>query len=273
MAIRVNTNAASLIAVNNVGTTNRALSGTFERISSGLRINRAADDAAGLAVAESFDTQKRSGYQAMRNTNDGISAIQIAEGASNEISGILKRMRELAVQGSSDLIIAPERNFLTAEYNELRDEVTRITDTTNFNGVALIDGSNNTITVQVGVGTTNDTIDITSADLDATALGVSALSFTTSANASTAIDTVDAALGTVNTVRAGFGAVQNRLGSALRSMETYVTNLASAESQIRDADFAVETAKMSKLNIMQQGGLAVLGQANQMNSGVVRLIG
>ncbi|MFT7518986.1 MAG: flagellin [Kiritimatiellia bacterium] len=273
MPLMINTNSTSLGAVNNLGTTNRTLSQTFERVSSGLRINRAADDAAGLAVAETFDAEKRSGYQAMRNTNDGISAIQIAEGASNEIGGILKRMRELAVQGSSDLIIAPERNYLTTEYNELRDEVTRITDVTNFNGVSLIDGSNNTITVQVGVGTTNDTIDLTTADLDATALGINALNFSDSTNSSTAIDTIDAALGTVNTVRAGFGASQNRLSSALRSMETYVTNIASAESQIRDADFAVETANMSKLNIMQSAAMAVVGQANNMNGGVVRLIG
>ena len=258
MALRVNTNVTSQMSLVNLNRNNRALSKTFARISSGLRINSAADDAAGLAMAEQFDAEKRSGMQALRNTNDGVSAIQIAEGATNEISEILKRMRELAVQGSSELLVAPERNFLTDEYNELSAEIDRIVNVTEFNGVALVDGSDTSIDVQVGVGSTaNDLISITTADMDATALGVNALGFGTAANSRTAIG----------------GAVQNRLESSLRSMETYTTNLSAAESRIRDADFAEETANMTKLNIMQQAGVAVLGQANNINQGALRLIG
>jgi len=274
MSLRVNTNLTSLNAVVNTARTNRSLSKSFEKISSGLRINRAADDAAGLAVAEAFDAEKRSGAQALRNTNDGVSAIQIAEGASNEIAEILKRMRELAVQGSSELLVAPERNYLTDEYNELEAEVDRIVNVTEFNGVSLIDGSDTAITVQVGVGSTaNDTIDIATDDLDAAALGVDALDYSTAANSRAAIATIDTALGTVNTVRAGFGAVQNRLSSAMNNLETYTTNIAAAESRIRDVDFAAETAEMTKLNIMQQAGVAILGQANQLPQGALRLIG
>lgn len=274
MALRVNTNITSQSALVNLNRTNRSLSNTFERISSGLRINRAADDAAGLAVAENMDAEARSGMQAMRNTNDGISAIQIAEGSTNEIGEILKRMRELAVQGSSELLVSPERDYLSDEYNELSAEVDRIVNVTEFNGVALIDGSDTSIDVQVGVGSTaNDVITVNTEDMDAAALGVDALDYSTSGNSRTAIGTIDTALGTVNTVRAGFGAVQNRMDSALQTMETYTTNLQAAESRIRDADFAHETAQMTKLNIMQQAGTAVLGQANNINQGVVRLIG
>lgn len=274
MSLRVNTNMTALNAVVNTARTQRALSGSFEKISSGLRINRAADDAAGLAVAEGFDAEKRSGAQALRNTNDGISAIQIAEGASNEISEILKRMRELAVQGSSELLVAPERNYLTDEYNELEAEIDRIVNVTEFNGVSLIDGSDTAITVQVGVGSTaNDTIDIQTDDMDAAALGVGTLDYSSAANSRAAIATIDTAMGTVNTIRAGFGAVQNRLTSAMTNLETYTTNIAAAESRIRDVDFAAETANMTKLNIMQQAGVAVLGQANQLPQGALRLIG
>jgi flagellin len=274
MALRVNTNVTSQMSLVNLNRTNRSLSKTFARISSGLRINSAADDAAGLAMAEQFDAEKRSGMQALRNTNDGISAIQIAEGATNEIAEILKRMRELAVQGSSELLVTPERGFLSDEYNELSDEIDRIVNVTEFNGVKMVDGSDTSIDVQVGVGSTaNDVISINTADMDATALGVNALAFGTSANSRTAIGTIDTAMGTVNSVRAGFGAVQNRLESSLRSMETYTTNLSAAESRIRDADFAEETANMSKLNIMQQAGIAILGQANAINQGALRLIG
>ncbi|MFK7929796.1 MAG: flagellin [Myxococcota bacterium] len=274
MSLVVNTNLTSLTAVGNIARTSRSLNKSFERISSGLRINRAADDAAGLAMAEQFDAEKRSGMQALRNTNDGVSAIQIAEGGANEISEILKRMRELAVQGSSELLVAPERNYLTDEYNELEAEVDRIVAVTEFNGVSLIDGTDTSIDVQVGVGSTaNDLISINTDDLDAAALGVGALDYSTAANSRAAIATIDTAMGTVNTIRAGFGAVQNRLESSLNSMETYTTNLAAAESRIRDIDFASETANMTKLNIMQQAGTAVLGQANQLPQGALRLIG
>jgi flagellin len=274
MALRVNTNITSQSALVNLNRTQRSLTQTFERISSGLRINSAADDAAGLAVAETFDSEARSGMQAMRNTNDGISAIQIAEGAANEIGEILKRMRELAVQGSSELLVAPERNFLSDEYNELDAEIDRIVAVTEFNGVGLIDGSDTAIDVQVGVGSTaNDVISINTEDLDSAALGVGGLDYSSAANSRAAIATIDTALGTVNTVRAGFGAVQNRFESALRSMETYTTNLQAAESRIRDADFAYETAELNKLNIMQQAGTAILGQANTINQGAIRLIG
>jgi flagellin len=282
MALVVNNNLAALNSLNQLNRTNQALSRTFGRISSGLRINRAGDDAAGLAVAENLDAGVRSLYAAKRNANDGIAVIQIAEGATNEVANILKRMRELAVQSASETLASTERNYIQTEYVQLESEINRISDVTEFNGVGLTrgtTGSGNTgLDVQIGMYNTND--DRVTVSLGNLQAGVSGMGLTNNsislgsvASAQLAITQIDLAIDTVNTYRSTYGAIQNRLESTVRNLDTYSENLRAAESQIRDADFAYEAAEMSKLQIMQQAGTAILGQANQINQGAVRLIG
>ena len=279
MALVVNSNLSSLNALNNLNRTNKSLSDTFGRISSGLRINKAADDAAGLAVAENLDAGVRSLGMAKRNANDGIAVIQVAEAATNEVANVLKRMRELAVQSSSDTLESTERAYIQTEYTQLESEIERIADVTEFNGIELTsraDGSS-VLNVQIGMyNTTDDRVSITMGNLSSGVSGMG-ISGTVSLNSATAaqaaIDSIDAALDTVNTYRATYGAVQNRLESSIRSLDTYSENLKAAESQIRDADFAQEAAEMSKQQIMQQAGTAILAQANSINQGAVRLIG
>ncbi len=276
MALTVNTNTASLNAINNLNQTQRALGGSYQRISSGLRIAKAADDAAGLAVAESLDAQSASGRVAMRNTNDGISVIQTAEGAMDSVGDIISRMRELAVQSSSETLADDERAYIQDEFEQLTAEIDRIASSTQFNGTALTDGTVTSLDVQVGVmNTANDRIAITLSDLTAATLGVDTASadLSTATGAQAAIDTFDAALDSVSGYRSDLGAVQNRLDSALANMESYVENLESAESQIRDADFAFETAELAKNQILQQAGVSVLAQAKTMNQGALSLLG
>ncbi len=276
MALAVNTNMASMNALNNLNETNRDLSTSFRKISSGLRITQAGDDAAGLAVAENLDAAARSLQQASRNTNDGISVVQVAEGATSEVGNILKRMRELAVESSSETLADDERAYVQDEYEQLEGEVDRISSVTEFNGVALADGTNTSLDVQVGINdTANDRISIVLGDLSASTLGVDtgSIDLSTAANAQSALTDIDTAIDTVNGYRSDYGSVQNRLESSLRNLETYNENLQAAESQIRDADFAFETAEMAKFQIMQQAGIAVLGQANAMSQGALRLVG
>jgi flagellin len=276
MALTVNTNTASLNAINNLNSTQRALGGNYQRISSGLRIAKAADDAAGLGVAESLHAQSASGRVAMRNTNDGISVIQTAEGAMDSVGDIITRMRELAVQSSSETLNDDERAYIQDEFEQLSGEVDRIANSTNFNGTALTDGTTTQLDVQVGVmNTANDRITITLSDLTASTLGVdtAGVDLATATGAQAAIDTLDTALDSVSGYRSALGAVQNRLDSALGNMETYVENLEGAESQIRDADFAYETAELAKNQILQQAGVSVLAQAKTMNQGALSLLG
>ena len=284
MALVVNSNPTAMNALGDLNRTNRSLNSTFQNISSGLRINNAADDGAGLGVAENLKAEQMSLRQAHRNTNDGISVIQTAEGATNEVSDILKRMRELAVQSSSETLHNDERAYIQDEFVQLSDEVDRISQVTEFNGIALSNGAagltgTNEMNVQVGIhDSTDDRIAINLGDLRSTTLGVSdagasgVISLENVASAQAAITQLDAALNTVNEYRSDYGAVQNRLESALDNLEVYTENVASAESRIRDADFAFETAEMSKFQIMQQAGVAILGQANGMSQGALRLI-
>jgi flagellin len=275
MSLFINHNIASLVAQRRVAGTQRTLQDSFERVSSGLRINKAADDAAGLGVAENLQAQYRSSRVAMRNTNDGISVVQTAEGSTNEVANIIKRMRELAVQSSSDVLATTERGYIQDEFTQLTQEVERIANVTEFNGKKLTNNSSTTLAVQVGVNNSaNDRISITLGDLTASTLGVrtAVMSLNTVASARAAITALDTALDTVNGYRSDFGAIQNRLGSALRNIEVYAENLASAEAQIRDADFAFETAELSKLQIMQQAGLSVLAQAKMSTQGVLSLL-
>jgi flagellin len=249
------------------------------RISSGLRINKAADDAAGLAVAENLDASVRSLAMGKRNANDGIATIQVAEAATNEVANVLKRMRELAVQSSSETLESTERAYIQTEYTQLESEIDRIATVTEFNGISLTDraAASSVLNVQVGMyNTTDDRIGVTFGNLEAGVDGLSlsgTVSLNTATGAQSAIDDIDKALNTVNTYRSTYGATQNRLESAIRSLDTYSENLSAAESQIRDADFAHEAAEMSKQQIMQQAGTAILAQANQINQGALRLIG
>jgi len=277
MSMTVRTNVSAIQAAGILGKTNKALSSSLLKISSGLRINSAADDAAGLGVKTNLETESISVRQAMRNTNDGISIIQTAESAANEITDILQRVRELAVQSASDTLQNTERSYIDDEFQQLSSEIDRIANSTEFNGIKLTDGSNATsgINVQVGItsNTTNSQITIQLTDLTASAgLGLGSVSLTSSASALTALDTIDAALNSVNSARSKLGAVQNRLESSLNNSETYVESLSAAASQIGDLDYASETANLTKLQIIQQAGIASLAQAKNINQGVISLL-
>jgi flagellin len=281
MAFVVNNNISSLNALNNLNRTNKGLASSMGKISSGLRINKAADDAAGLAVSENLDTQARSLDQASRNANDGISLIQVAEGASNEVAEIIKRMKELAVQSASETLASTERGYVQSEFTELRSEIARIATVTEFNGIGLTRGTAvhsgvtglSSVTVQVGAfNTTDDRITISLGDLGSTSLNLQGISLNSATSAQAALSNLETALSSVNTHRAGYGSVQNRIESSIRGTQTYSENLKSAKSQIKDADFAYEAARMARNQIMQQAGTAVLAQANQINQGALRLI-
>jgi flagellin len=276
MSLTVNTNLAALGAANSLNKTQNALGTTLARVSSGLRITKAADDAAGSAVAMNLKTTARSGRQAMRNANDGISVIQTAESATKEVLNILDRMRELSVQSASETLDDGERAYIDAEFDQLRNEVDRIASATEFNDVKLADGTKSTLSVQVGVSSTSESqVEITLGDISVSAVGMTgtAIDLSNASSARSAIDTVDTAIDSVNKIRADYGAVQNRLDSSIRNMSTYVESLTAAASQIEDADYAHETAEMTRLQVMQQAGVAALGQAKGINQSVISLLG
>lgn len=275
MAITVKTNMAATGALNALNKTSRALAGSFARISSGLRISKAADDAAGLGVAENLKAAYKSADVAARNVNDGISIIGVAEGAAGEVGDILVRMRELAVQSASETLDDDERTYVQDEFTQLTAEVDRIANTTEFNGQKLTDGSLSTIAVQVGINnTTNDQITITLGDLTSTTLGVDSgsVDLSTASGASSALTNIDAAISAVAAYRSGFGSVENRLGSALNNLETFSETTKSAESSIRDADFGYETAQLSQNQILQQAGVSILSQAKSLNQSAQQLL-
>ena len=276
MALTVHTNLAAMNALKNLNTSARGLTKVFSRLSSGQRIATAGDDAAGLAVAQNLDAAAISLEAAMRNTNDGLSVVQVAEGATNQVGNILKRMRELAIQSSSETLDDGERTYIQDEFLSLSAEVDRIADSTNFNGVELSNNTLTTMDVQVGIfDSGNDRIAIAMGDLRATVLGIDAtgVDLSSSTKAQASIASIDAALDNVNSTRSAYGSAQNRLESALGNLETYLENLSAAKAQILDADFAKEAADMAKFQIMQQAGTAILAQANQVNSGAVQLLG
>ena len=276
MALTVRTNIAAITSSGALNKTTKKLQKSLLRVSSGLRINSAADDAAGMGVANALETSSISLRQAMRNTNDGVSIIQTAETAADEITNILQRMRELAVQSASETLSDQERSYIGDEYDELLSEIDRIAASTQFNGVDL---TNSTTELAVQVGTTSSTmisqISIHLGDLTAsTGLGLNAgtVSLTSSTQARLSLDVIDTALTSVNSLRASFGAVQNRLDNTLANAQTYYEALAAAESRIRDLDFADETAELSKLQILQQSGVAALAQAKNINQSVINLL-
>lgn len=263
MALVVNTNTFSMTAQKNLSVHSDKLAGSFAKLSSGLRIVSAADDAAGLGISERMRAEIRSLGMAQRNAQDGVSLVQTAEGALSEVSGNLIRMRELAVEAANGTLNTADRTSLDQEFQALDAEIDRVASETEFNGIALLDGTNATIDIQVGTSS-GQTISINTVDMQSGAGGlvISALDVTTVANASAALGGLDSAIDAVVAQRGDFGASQNRLSSAMRSIATAKENLSGAESRIRDVDVASETAELTKNRILQQAATSVLGQAN-----------
>jgi flagellin len=276
MGLRINTNTASLNAQRNLRTSKLGLDKSLERLSSGYRINRAGDDAAGLAISENLRAQIRGLKQAQRNAQDGVSLIQVAEGSLNEISSILIRLRELSVQAASDTIGPVERQFLNVEYDQLVSEVDRIADGTEFNGTLLLSGTGSILDFQVG--TRNDpnidrlSFDASKADANSAALGVNLTSVADKASAQNSLSAIDSAIVSVSAMRADFGAVQNRLQSTINNLAVSLENMAAANSRIRDVDIAEETAEMTMNNVLLNAGTSVLAQANQTSQVALGLL-
>ncbi len=279
MGLRVNTNVASLNAQRHLYDTTAKFQKSMERLSSGMRINRAGDDAAGLAISEGLKSDIRALQQASRNAADGISLVQTAEGSLDEVNNILLRLRELGEQAATETLGEEERGYLDSEFQELLDEVDRISSTAEFNGIKLLDGSVTTLNVQVGIGTDVSTsavpIDLsqamTSSDLGMTT-GTISIAGTNGANALAAISKVVEATSTVSSVRAGFGAAQNRFETSIRNIGMTAENLSAANSRIRDVDVALETSTMTSLQILQQAGVSILSQANTTSQLALNLL-
>ncbi len=271
----VNTNIFSLNSQRALNNSQNSMQTSLERLSSGLRINKAKDDAAGLAISERLSAQIRGLDQANRNANDAISLLQTGEGAMAEISTSLQRMRELAVQAMNGTVSAADKASLDDEYQALAAEITRNTDSTEFNGTSVI-GTKASLTFQIGFdANANNQIKVTTFDLAGTGSGVgSALAgaISTKASASYAVGAIDNALDKVSQIRAGFGAAQNRLDSVVRNNSNIIENQSAARSRILDADFAKETANLTRAQILQQAGTAMLAQANQMPQSVLSLL-
>ncbi len=276
MALRISTNVASLNAQKNLAFTNRALDTSLARLSSGYRINQAADDAAGLAISENLKAQIRGLRQAGRNANDGISLVQVAEGGLNEVSAMMIRLRELAVQASSDTIGDTERKFIDVEFQQLKSEIQRIAEVTEFNGRDLLNGTGGLIDIQVG--THNDpfkdriSFNASAANASLDALGMTGETVALKEGAQMTLDVIDQAMISVNAIRANFGAMQNRLQSTSQNIAIADENLSSANSRVRDADIAAETAELTRNQILMQAGVSVLGQANQMSNIALKLL-
>ena len=280
MAQTINTNVASLNAQRNLSTSQSSLGTTLQRLSSGLRVNSAKDDAAGLAIAERMNTQVRGMNVAIRNANDGISLSQTAEGALGKIGENLQRMRELGVQAANDTNDTSDRTMLDTEYGQLAEENARIIANTKFNGQELLTGAGGTAGVfnfQVGANTSADNqISITTTDI-AAAMTTATQGDTASLGADStaalaAVDAVDVAITAINTARANFGASQNRFDAVISNLQTASENQAAARGRIMDADFATETANLSRTQILQQAGTAMLAQANSLPQNVLSLL-
>lgn len=277
MASVINTNTLSLVTQNNLNKSQSSLATSMERLSSGLRINSAKDDAAGQAIANRMTSQVRGMTQASRNANDGISMAQTAEGALNEINNNLQRVRELTVQAKNGSNSSSDLTSLQDEVTARLAEIDRISSKTTFNGINLLDGTAGTagkVNIQVGANDGDTiTIDLSAAKSDTTTLGVKTLDMTTaSASGDTSLDTIDAAIAKIDTARSGLGATQNRFESTISNLNNTVTNLSSAQSRIQDADYATEVSAMSRAQIIQQAGTSVLAQANQSAQNVLSLL-
>ena len=276
MSSVINTNVKSLVAQNALSVNNRSLSKAMEQLSTGKRINTAADDAAGLAISNKMTAQIRGLNQAIRNANDGISVAQTAEGATQEITNMLQRMRELAVQAANDSNSSADRTALQAEVTELIDEIDRIATDTMFNKTALLTGSAGTsgvLTFQIGANS-GQTVDVTFSNMSTASAGlsVSGITISTASGASSAISTIDTAIATVDSFRADLGAKINRFTYAIDNMSNISMNTAAARSRIQDADYASATTELARSQIIQQAATAMLAQANQQPQSVLSLL-
>ncbi|MBE6049910.1 MAG: flagellin [Clostridium sp.] len=269
----INHNMMAANALRNAGINSSKASKSMEKLSSGLRINRAGDDAAGLSISEKMRAQIKGLNQASRNAQDGISMVQTAEGALNETHNILQRMRELAVQSSNDTNVDSDRKAITDEVKALQDEITRIAQQTEFNSRTLFSAASTGVKFQVGANS-NQTISVTFSQMTATALKVNDMNtkLATQANATAAISVINAAIETVSSQRSALGAVQNRLEYTISNLDNAQENLTSAESRVRDVDMAKEMTNFSKNNILQQAAQAMISQANQQPQNVLQLL-
>jgi len=278
MAMVINTNVASINSQRRLSDTNNALSTSMERLSSGLRVNSAKDDAAGLAIANRMDSQIRGMGVAVRNANDGISMAQTAEAAMGELTNTLQRMRDLGVQSANKgAVTAEDRQKLQTEFKQLNDELSRIVKNTEFNGKKIINGSlSGGVAIQIGANTSSDNqikidvanVSVTLKDVTTASIG----SLATSAKIFSAIANIDAAIKSIDTARAGLGAIQNRFTTTISNLQSSIENQSAAKSRIMDTDFAAETAALSRNQILQQAGTAMLSQANQAPQQVLGLL-
>ncbi|MFT7676849.1 MAG: flagellin [Planctomycetota bacterium] len=272
MGLRVNTNVASMGAQRNLAAVTTRLQGNYARLSSGLRIASAADDAAGLGISESMRSEIKSYGVAGRNAQDGLSLSQTAESSLNEVSNVLSRMRELAMQSSNGTLSTDDRTTLNTEFTALSDEIDRLSTDAEFNGISLLDGSNTSVAIQVGLDS-GQTIAVNLVDVGTATLGIDSSAVDSAANATAALAEIDTAIGSLNTSRGQLGADQNRLSSAVRSIASTRENLSAAESRIRDVDVAMETADLTRNSILQQAATSILSQANTQPQLALSLLG
>jgi flagellin len=276
MGLRINTNVQSIGAQRNLGISNLKQQGSLEKLASGSRIARAADDAAGLAISEKMRADIRSIRQASRNANDGISMVQVAEGGINEVGNILTRFRELSIQAASDTIGDKERGFINKEVQQLRSEIDRIAKTTEFNGSKLLMGQGDRLEIQVGLNNSPEhdrfIYDVAKMNISADYLGVGDIKTDSKEAAQENLSKIDSAIMSLSENRAEIGALQNRLQSSIANLNVYDENLSAARSRIYDVDMASETSELTKANILTQAGTAVLGQANQNSTNALKLL-
>jgi flagellin len=277
MGLRIGTNTASISAQRALGQTTKSQSSSLQKLASGSRIVKSSDDAAGMAISEKLKSDIRSTQQANRNANDGISMIQVAEGGLNETQNILTRLRELSIQSASDTIGDKERALTDMEYQHLKEEVQRISESVVFNGIGLLNGEGDPLEFQIGLHNVeaNDRISYHPGNIDASAesLSIDGISVASQEGAQNALENIDFAIDMVSGQRANLGALQNRLSSTSRNLETSNENLSAANSRIRDVDYATETANNAKNNILSAAGTSVLSQANSQGRNVLQLIG
>ena len=274
MPLVVNTNVASINAQRNLDTSTNQLAGSVARLSSGLRITKASDDAAGLGISETLRAQIRSINQAARNANDGISLLQVADGGAANIGNLLARLRELAAQSASGILGSTERSFLDQEFVALRSEIDRISAVTEFNNVKLLSGSgNDSLSIQIGFrSSANDTLSLSLNDLTTSALSLSSTNVSTASSALAALSNIDSAISAVASARATIGSLQNRIDAAVQNLAVANENITAAESRIRDADIAFETAVFTRNQILVQAGTSILAQANLLPQQALALL-
>jgi flagellin len=273
MSLFIQTNVASMVAQNNFNNTQSKLMTSFQRLSSGYRINSAADDAAGLGIASSMSAQIQSYTYAMQNANDGISMAQTADGAAAQIGDLLSKMRGLAVQGSNGSLSSSDSTNLDSQFQSSLAQIDNVANVTNFNGKNLLAGSSTAVSFQVGIGTTaSDQIAVNFGGADSASLNVGSLKVDNATDSQAAITAIDTAIASLSTVREGFGAAINRLQGTVSNLQSSQTNMAASLSRIQDVDIATETANLSKEQVLAQAGAAVLSQANQSPQLALKLL-